>query len=548
MPTFEELGLAPELVEALAAEGLESPTALQREAVPVIRRGNSLVAASGPGAGTLVAYGAALLDRLGVDGATPGAIVLTPTASGADRLAQSLARLARSTGHRVAALGGAWALPGRADILFATVDDLLLAVRESEVKLDAVEAFILDGGATIQQISGLDTVRTILEFLPSEGQRVLFSLPLTPELDDFARAHFRKAVQLAGSDTASGAPERGSVHFRITGEEKGDEILDVVAPLLEDEIHHVLIFFRTEDQAADVGDYLALHGFAAGSPGDPDTPVWLGIDEMEARAVLQAAADLERIATVSFDVPADVDSLDRRHGGGAGGTVLVLARELPHLKSLVGEAGYRLTPASTPPPPRVAAELAAFRGRVEIALDEEDLAPHLLLLEPLFRTHAPAEVAAALTALLRRGEKVAAGAGERDAASMPVQPRASRAPAWVHLFLTLGSKDGISPGDLVGAITGEADIAGNRIGKIEIKDTFSRVEVEEAVAAQVIKALNGVTVKGRSVRVDYDRKEARGAEGREGTRPGPRQRRSLAGRSRGDRPGGGSSGGEKRGG
>ena len=64
MESFEELGLAPELVVALGSEGVEEPTPFQGAAIPVIRRGNNLLGRAGPGAGTLVAYGAALLDRL----------------------------------------------------------------------------------------------------------------------------------------------------------------------------------------------------------------------------------------------------------------------------------------------------------------------------------------------------------------------------------------------------------------------------------------------------------------------------------------------------
>jgi ATP-dependent RNA helicase DeaD len=69
----------------------------------------------------------------------------------------------------------------------------------------------------------------------------------------------------------------------------------------------------------------------------------------------------------------------------------------------------------------------------------------------------------------------------------------------------VGSRDGIRPGDLVGAIAGEANIPGSAVGRIEIRDTFSIVEVQADAAEKVIRAVNGTTIKGRSVRVDYDR-------------------------------------------
>jgi len=120
MDSFEELQLSPDLVEALAAEGIERPTALQSAAIPVVQRGHNLVAIAGPGAGVLVAVGAPLLSRLeSAEGQTVG-LVLTPTRDRARALAEALGRLAVVTGHRVAALGAPWAVPERASILVAT--------------------------------------------------------------------------------------------------------------------------------------------------------------------------------------------------------------------------------------------------------------------------------------------------------------------------------------------------------------------------------------------------------------------------------------------
>jgi ATP-dependent RNA helicase DeaD len=98
---------------------------------------------------------------------------------------------------------------------------------------------------------------------------------------------------------------------------------------------------------------------------------------------------------------------------------------------------------------------------------------------------------------------------------------------WARLYVGVGSRDEVRPGDLVGALAGEADIRGAQIGKIEIRDSFSIVEVEASVADRVIQAVNGTTLKGRSVRVDYDRG---GDRSRRGGAPGARpsmQRRTT---------------------
>ena len=99
MQLFDELGVTPELVDALAAEGIEVPTEFQSAAIPVLLRGNPLLAQAGPGAGTLIAYGVPLLQRVEPDALAPRAVILASSVEAASRLAGSLSRLAvaRST-------------------------------------------------------------------------------------------------------------------------------------------------------------------------------------------------------------------------------------------------------------------------------------------------------------------------------------------------------------------------------------------------------------------------------------------------------------------
>jgi ATP-dependent RNA helicase DeaD len=140
---------------------------------------------------------------------------------------------------------------------------------------------------------------------------------------------------------------------------------------------------------------------------------------------------------------------------------------------------------------------------IEGAMDSEDISPYLLALEPLFERYDAAEVAAAAVALLRKG----GGSGrEQDTGrAESAAARATATPSWAKLFVGVGERDGLRAGDLLGAITGEADVPGDSVGKIEIKESHSIVEVHDSVARRVIQAINGTTIKGRSVRADYDR-------------------------------------------
>lgn len=525
MESFEDLGLGPELVEALAAEGIEIPTPLQVDVVPVVRRGSAVVIGAGPGAGTLVAWGAPLLERVAAGSGAPTVLVATASRESAAALADSLARLGAATGHSVAALGSPWALPERADVLLGTATDLRDAVAASRIGLEAAEALVVDGLAALEGTGSLESVRVLLEGVPASAQRIVVSQPLTPAGVALVDATVRKAVHVpprpAGGETDPGVvPQRGELLYRVADEARLDAVVPAVSALLDGgEFHHVLLFCMSEDAAADLGDHLTLRGYLSGEAGDPASPVWLAVDELEARAVLRNVEDPSLVATLSADVPVGPDSLDRRHGMGGRAVSLVRPRELSHLREAATRAGYRLRPWPVPAASPLRDGVAGLRERLRAALAEADLPANLAVVEPLLSETDPVELLAAAVALLRASP--APGAGGTAPATEGAGSRQAAPPAWVRLFLSVGEKDGVTVRDLVGAVTGEAGVQGGQVGKVEIRDTFSRVEVDGSVAARVVKALNGITIRGRAVRADYDRGAGRpSGRGPRGGRPG----------------------------
>lgn len=496
MESFEELEVAPELVETLAAEGIERPTPLQLDAMPVLRQGNNLVLAAGPGSGLLVAWILPLLERVDAEADAPRVVVLTESAATADRLAESAARLAAATGLAVAALGSPWLLPGRAQIVVGTPADVLSTTASGQLALGGVQALVVDQAQLIERTTGLEAVERVIDYIPPEAQRILTALPVTDGVTDLVDRHFKRALTLPARE-AVGPPDRGRVRFRITTESKEAAALALAEELLAGEARHLLFYTRSEDRAADLGDYLTLHGYVAGAPGDGSVPVWLGVEALPARA---AAQGIEGVVVVSHDVPPDPDTLDRRHSIGSAGVVLVLPRELAHLKSLGRRTGYETVPY--PPPARgTPTAVEELRTSLARALEEGDAIAYLPVLAPLFERFDPAEVAAAAVSLLRERKP----AVEKPAARPASGHEPAAAPAWAKLFIGVGERDGLRPGDLVGAITGEAGVDGRAVGKIDIRESHSVVEVHDDVARKVIKALNGTTLKGRAVRADFDR-------------------------------------------
>jgi ATP-dependent RNA helicase DeaD len=523
MESFEELGLSPELVESLAAEGAEIPTSLQKKAIPVLARGHDLVLRAGPGAGVVAAYGPPLLER--VSNEVPGlqVLVLTGDAGRAEGVAESLARLGLHLDVRVAALGEGWALPERAQVLVAPVGPAVRSVQEGVLELGSLVALVVDGGDQIFSMGMGDSLGVVLSGLPDSCQRIVVSLPFSTKVESMVSRFLRRATTVPPRVAGEGSdvPRRGSVLFQVVGEDRLAEAVRAVAALLAGGARHVLTFTRTEDGAADLGDLLALHGFLSGPPGDPDVPVWLGTRDLEGRAALQASEHAASVATLSVDPPSDPDSLDRRHGMGSDALILSLPREVPHVRETAREAGYGLSPHRAPAAASTDEEVGAslpesFMAGLRRVPEESGPSP---VMARLLEQYSPETITrVALDVLTGFGAVGESGAGGGPS-------RASGIPTWVKIFLTVGSRDGVRPGDLVGAIANESGVPGDQVGRIEIRDNYSRVEVHPDSAPTILKALNGITIKGRSVRADYDRGAGR-PRSQDGGRRKPRPGRS----------------------
>lgn len=557
MASFEDLGLREELVRTLEDEDIERPTALQAAAIPALRRGTNVVARASTGAGKTLTYVLGVLDRLTPpeeesDEPALRVLILVPTLEEAERVALAAFPYAQSIGAAVAVPGGGWGTdPATAEIVVAPAADAMSAVRSSVLKLDAAESVVIDGASVILEVGGWDQVDAVLDLVPRDAQRVLISAAFPDEVQDVADRRVKKA--LAFPSEAALPEERptgaeGTINYvPVRAAEKLDTLVRQLAQPKEGELPPV-IFCRTDERAAELAEQLAVRGFLVGSVDDAEADVAVVATD-ETRESLLEEGEGELGQTISYDVPADPEMLAARHGGDADAVIIVEPRELSHVREISKRAGLTARSIALPANRGVtAARLEEFRSTIRRAIAEEDLAAQTLVLDPLLEEFSALEIAAATAALLRRKAPAAPAPAPTAAAPAPATPQARAgaetgpAPAtWSRLYVGVGSRDEIRAGDLVGTLAGEANIPGSKIGKIEIRDNFSIVEVEASVADQVIRAVNGTTVKGRSVRVDYDRGGDRARKGgggpprRQSGRPPAGTRRVIRRPPRNDR-------------
>ena len=508
MTSFEELNLDPEVTEALAAEGIEIPTPFQAAAIPVIARGNDLLGHAGPGAGTLVGYAAGLLGRIEGGRGSPEVIVLTTGVRQARDLARSLAAVAAACSVRVAALDGRWNLPQRADFLFVP-SERISALFDGTVDPGHVQAVVIHDGDGLLRTTPRDRLDALFGEWPADTQRIICGQPFSPELAAFAAGHTKRAVSVPpprvdDGRTTKSAP-KGTVEVYIVDESREDTALNAVVDLLEEPIRHVVVHTASSDQAADLGDFFTLHGFHCGPVGDADNPVWLRVEGEDPPDLREHRGS---VATLSFSVPSGSDALRQRHPPQTPASAIAEIRELGHLKQIAGDAGMSVTRRRPPRPIRVSTQIDELGNRLNELVTSSGLTPYYLLVEALSDSFTPSEIAAA--ALYQLDE----------ASTKQKRTKKPEGDPWVRLFVTAGARDDVGPGELLGAVTGESGIAGSRIGRIDVRDNHALVEVRQEDAQRIIDALNGTTLGGRAIRVDYDR--ARERKG--GPQKGPRRK------------------------
>jgi ATP-dependent RNA helicase DeaD len=549
--TFEDLGLRPELLGALAALGYEEPTPIQQEAIPPLVEGRDLLGQAATGTGKTAAFALPVLQRLTANRTekAPAALVLVPTRELAVQVSEALHRYGRELGARVVPIYGGQpigrqlrALDGGVDVVVATPGRALDHVQRGTLRLGEVATVVLDEADEMLDMGFADDLETILGETPETRQTVLFSATMPRRLDALARRHLSEPVRIT-IGREKGAPgeaprvrQTAYVVPRAAKPAALGRILDVEAPTA------AIVFCRTREEVDSLTETLngrgyraeALHGGMSQEQRDRVMGRLRGgtADLLVATDVAARGLDIDLLThVVNYDVPSAPESYVHRIGrvGRAGreGVAITLAEPREHrmLKTIERVAGAPISVQKVPTVADLRARrLELTRAALRESLLEDDLDRFRVVVETLTDEFDLMEVALAAVKLAHEAggatdddEEIphvtfrAERDGGRPGAVRGAGPdrgnrsggRSSGGPA-ARLFVGAGRDAGIRPGDLVGAITGETGLTGRDIGAIEIHQRFALVEVPESAADEVVQALRATMIKGRKATVRRD--------------------------------------------
>ena len=272
LTTFSELGLSASILQALHAEGYETPTPIQKQAIPVVLTGRDLLGIAQTGTGKTAAFALPIIHRLAADKRPPRpktcrVLVLTPTRELASQIAQSFRTYGRRSGLTVAVVfGGVGHRPQvnsmarGVDVLVATPGRLLDHVGERSISLAATEFLVLDEADHMLDLGFLPPIRRIVGHLPRNRQNLFFSATMPQEIGKLAQELLRDPARVSVTPAATTVE---TIAQRVLHVETGNKRTLLVELLADAGMSRTLVFTRTKRGADKVAQHLTAAGIAA---------------------------------------------------------------------------------------------------------------------------------------------------------------------------------------------------------------------------------------------------------------------------------------------
>lgn len=451
---FANLPLKSSMLNNLESLGYHEMTPIQAESLPPILAGTDVIAQAKTGSGKTAAFGIGLLSRLVESCFSVQGLVLCPTRELADQVGKELRRLARFTDNiKILTLCGGvpfgpqlGSLEHGAHIVVGTPGRILEHLQRGSLDLKALRMLVLVEADRMLDMGFQDDLANIVAAAPTNRQTLLFSATYPKSIASMSAGVQQDPVTVK----VAAVHDEGQIEQLFFLVKPGERIAAVARILGHYRAESSLIFCNTKKDCQEVADALQERGFSAlAIHGD--------LEQAERDQVLARFANKSVSVLVATDVAAR--GID--------------------IKELSAVINYELTRD-----PEVHIHRIGRTGRA----GEQGLALSLL-------TAAETRRAAAIEEYLGAGVPRA----ELDSLSMP--SAAHHEAPMVTICIDGGRKNKLRPGDVLGALTGEAGIPGSEVGKINVFDFHTYVAIRRASAKLALERLSTNKIKGRFYKI-----------------------------------------------
>lgn len=520
---FDELNLYPQILRAIQEMGFEETTPIQSRAIPVAMEGADLIGQAQTGTGKTAAFGIPLLMKVDPHNKKTQAIVLCPTRELAIQVAEEVRSLAKYMhGVKVLPVYGGQdivkqirSLKGGAQIIIGTPGRIMDHLRRKTIKCEEVNTIVLDEADEMLNMGFREDIETVLEYIPEERQTMLFSATMPKPILEITKKYQKDAITIKVVKKELTVPNIEQYYYDVKRKDKVEvlsRLLDVYDPKLS------LVFCNTKRMVDELTNALQGRGyFAEGLHGDMkqsqrdrvmnhfrngNTEILVATD-VAARGI-----DVDDVEAVfNFDLPQDDEYYVHRIGrtGRAGRTgrsfTFVKGKEVYKLKDIQRYCKTKILAQKVPSMEDVVqVRLEKIMDHIETIIEEEDLTSMVNMVETQVNEsdYTAMDIAAAFLKMALLGEEENA---QNSMENFEFGDTGAEE-GMVRLFINIGKKQHVKPGDILGAITGESGMPGKLVGAIDMYDKYTFVEVPREYGKDVLKAMSNSKIKGKSINIE----------------------------------------------
>ena len=553
MKTFEELGVNEAIRSAILELGFEHPMPVQEEVIPyLLGENNDVIALAQTGTGKTAAYGIPVLQKTDATKKVTQALILSPTRELCLQIADDLKGFGKYIDglHVVAVYGGAsiitqiHELKHGAQIIVATPGRLIDLMERGVVKLENVRNVVLDEADEMLNMGFSDSINTIFEAVPADRNTLLFSATMSKEIEKIAKSYLTDYKEIVVGSRNEGAESVNHIYYLVNAKDKY-----LALKRIADFYPHIfaIIFCRTKIETQEVADKLikdgynaeALHGDLSQQQRDLTMQKFRQhtVQLLVATDVAARGLDVDDLThVINYGLPDDVENYTHRSGrtgraGKKGTSISIIhTREKSKVRNIEKIIGKDFVDGELPSPEEICKKqlYKVMDDIMKTDVDEEQIEPYMKEIDRQFEYIDKEDIIKKMVTITfgrfldyyKNAPQILKPSSKRDerperaerGASGNRRPRKAEA-GFRRLFINLGKQDGFYPGEIMQFMNHH--IHGRQeVGHIDLLQRFSYIEVPKADAEKVMRALNGVSYKGREVRCNDADEGGRGRDSR----------------------------------
>jgi len=498
--SFKELGLSPQIQQALDELGFDEPTPIQDQAIPELLGGHDVIGQAQTGTGKTAAFGLPLLQYLDPDNDEVQAVVLTPTRELCIQVTQALRSYAEHLDIEIVAVFGGAPIKSQqaqlrsgAHVVVATVGRMMDLMSRRSLVLTAARYIVLDEADEMLDLGFIEDVEKILRMCPSGRQTALFSATMPPPVKRLAESYMYDPTTISITPKTLTVDAIAQAYVEVGAKEKAAKLVEL---LKIEEPEQAIIFCSTkigadrlEKTLKNKGlDVKALHGDM--SQGSRDG-VMIAFKDHRVRLLVATdiaarGLDIEHVThVINYDVPASSEVYVHRIGrtGRVGRT---------------GRAITFVTPAQRDEIGRIEHDVKTTIGEWETPEERLEHAPRPRRRERPERSKVIETSKDSETREPKPSQDDAAPSADSGAADTDKADSGKS----VKLFVNRGERSGITEEDLRWALREGAVLPEEAIHDVHVLHRFSFVHIDPDVAERTVEYLDGTKVKGKEIRLE----------------------------------------------